>query len=658
MDLAVNIQHLLCTRGAGMEQSASVELYVGISDLPGSSQAEVAIAIRDTVYLVDVVYPTIPDGSPDEIQDAIIEHLRAYEHGNAAKFVGAGVQESLIHHLPSLCSRLWHELDVIPIAIPNRDGDGGYEKRIDERADSMARKCITYFGPAGISTLQVARHSEVQVAANGRIRLNTAQDYQRACTRASWETLQFQARKLHETGAKVAFFSATTQGGGVALMRHSLIRLSQLLGLDVKWYVPKPRSHVFRITKNLHNVLQGVSALDHAITFEDLATIIKWNTDNAKRYWLVQGGPLQAPEEGGADVIIVDDPQMIGLVPIAKSISKQRPVLFRSHIQIRSDLIATQGTPQRRVWEFIWATIKNADAFICHPIPSFIPQSVTPKKIFYLPATTDWLDGLNKGLNHWDTAYYIHTYNNHCYAQHMTGLDWPNRKYIIQVGRFDPAKGIPTAIEAYAEFRRLLRETGVAAPQLIICGNGSIDDPNGTMVYNEACDLIQSKYPSLQRDISVMRLGPNDQLLNALLSNAHIVLQLSIAEGFEVKVSEALRASRPVIATKAGGIPLQIRDKLNGFLVEPGDWKTVAGFLMALFMDSKLYADMSTAAGTSVSDEVSTVGNALAWYSLVNRFIEGPVEGNHQWVSDVAREEAGKPYAEGESRLPRSFTQV
>lgn len=65
--------------------------------------------------------------------------------------------------------------------------------------------------------------------------------------------------------------------------------------------------------------------------------------------------------------------------------------------------------------------------------------------------------------------------------------------------------------------------------------------------------------------------------------NARVVLQLSTREGFEVKVSEALHAGRPVIATLAGGLPLQIKDQVNGYLVEPGDWKAVAGHLVDLF---------------------------------------------------------------------------
>ena len=161
-----------------------------------------------------------------------------------------------------------------------------------------------------------------------------------------------------------------------------------------------------------------------------------------------------------------------------------------------------------------------------------------------------------------------------------------------------------------------------------------------------------------------MRLDANDQLLNTLIANAHVVLQLSTREGFEVKVSEALHAGRPVIATLAGGIPIQVKDKENGFLVEPGDYDAVAEHLVELFKDDELWKRMSHAAKTGVSDEVCTAGNALAWFYLAAKFSgaaekdgkPGGIEGNGRWVNDLALEEAGHPYKEGENRLPRSFT--
>ena len=171
---------------------------------------------------------------------------------------------------------------------------------------------------------------------------------------------------------------------------------------------------------------------------------------------------------------------------------------------------------------------------------------------------------------------------------------------------------------------------------------------------------LETQYPHLVDDCSLMRLEPNDQLLNTLIANAHVVLQLSTREGFEVKVSEALHAGRPVIATRAGGIPLQVKDKVNGFLVEPGDWKSVANHLKRLFTDDELHEKMSQEARTGVSDEIGTVGNALCWYYLGAKYAEVGVtpglKGNEQWVNDMARETAHAPYELGENRLSREFT--
>lgn len=238
----------------------------------------------------------------------------------------------------------------------------------------------------------------------------------------------------------------------------------------------------------------------------------------------------------------------------------------------------------------------------------------------------------------------------------MTELRWPAKKYIIQVARFDPAKGIPDVIESYAEFRRQLYRIHptIEAPQLVVCGNGSVDDPDGTLIYDQTMNHLETRFPEYLTSVSVMRLAPNDQLLNTLLSASHIVLQLSTREGFEVKVSEALHKGKPVIATNCGGIPLQVQHEKNGFLVEPHDWHAVAAHLLELWTNEELYEEMSTYAKNSVSDEVGTVGNALSWLYLADKWGNGKgVEPNERWVNDLAREEVGISYTEKENRLPR-----
>lgn len=82
----------------------------------------------------------------------MIAELKTYEHGYLVKFIGAGLPQPLQDVSPTLSSRLWLELDIVPISIPvNLVYTNGSQirpaaywdnKSIDEQADSMARRCI------------------------------------------------------------------------------------------------------------------------------------------------------------------------------------------------------------------------------------------------------------------------------------------------------------------------------------------------------------------------------------------------------------------------------------------------------------------------------------------------------------------------------------
>ncbi len=60
-------------------------------------------------------------------------------------------------------------------------------------------------------------------------------------------------------------------------------------------------------------------------------------------------------------------------------------------------------------------------------------------------------------------------------------------------------------------------------------------------------------------------------LVNALQRSAAVALQKSLREGFGLTVAEAIWKGTPVIGGKAGGIPLQIEDRHNGFFVSSVD---------------------------------------------------------------------------------------
>ncbi|KKK18881.1 putative trehalose synthase (Ccg-9) [Aspergillus rambellii] len=650
-------------------------IYGGISALFEKNEVLLALAIRDSTYLVDFNQERLVLNEGNSVDrrvgDHILKRLHDWSEEHLEKFIGLAIPQHLAHLCPNLCSRLWSELDIIPLVLADDSKlDLGEElrydfhksvdwelRRIDEQAESMARKCVRLFGPETIPLLQVGLTGLVQVDTGFHVQLTNLHDFQKTVGPSTWKAVEYYALDLKKRKIKIAFFSATPQGGGVALMRHALVRFSHSLGTDIKWYVPKPRPGVFRITKTNHNILQGVSLPEERLTEEKWALVTQWIHENAKRYWLPPGCPLTHPSEGGADVIVVDDPQMPALIPLAKEIAPDRPVIFRCHIQVRSDLVAEEGSPQAEAWGRMWDQIKHADLFISHPVRSFVPHTVPREKVGYMPASTDWLDGLNKNMREWDTAYYGRVFNATVRNSGMPVIDYPADHYIVQIARFDPSKGIPDVVESYEKFYLLMKEAhpNKNPPKLLICGHGSVDDPDGAIIYNAVVTYIESSIPQIAEQISIVRLGPSDQVLNAIMSKARVALQLSTREGFEVKVSEAIHKGRPVIATRAGGIPLQVIDKKNGFLVDVGDTDAVARHLFDLCTDDELWHRMHKFALDHVCDEVSTVGNALNWLYIASKLSKGEkLKPSERWINDMAREEAGTPYAAGESRLKRA----
>lgn len=274
-----------------------------------------------------------------------------------------------------------------------------------------------------------------------------------------------------------------------------------------------------------------------------------------------------------------------------------------------------------------------------------------------------------------------------CARDKMTELAWPVREYIVQIARFDPSKGIPNVIDSYARFRKLCEANGEdEVPQLLICGHGAVDDPDASIIYDQIIQLIHGKYAEYVQDIVVMRCPPSDQreslslkfrdrsqisqlksdflfiyaVLNALMANSRFALQLSTREGFEVKVSEALHAGKPVIACRTGGIPLQIEHGNSGYICEPGDNDAVANYMYTLLTDEDAYQTMCAYASSHVSDEVGTVGNAAAWMYLAVMYISRGVklQPKGAWLNDMLRTEMGEPYVDGEPRLPRGGLNV
>lgn len=576
---------------------------------------------EDTISICEIGGDTETiSGNFDDLtktKKAVIEWLKQSSETKHRKYIAAGIHAKTSYH--PLISDLWLTNDIVPYFLP--EGTPSDSEVQCREVFEFRRK----FTAEDLVIVKISPSNEVEVA-----ELVQLYDYEQITNKKEFEVLKKLAQELK--GKKITIINATPQGGGVALMRHALIRLFHLLDVDAHWNLLTVLKEAFVVTKTkFHNVLQAVASYETRLTHEEQKLYNNWIADNATHL---------RPSYIDADVVIIDDPQPAGLIPHIKKENPNAKIIYRSHIQIESELANTPNTPQNETWTFLWNFIKDADLFVSHPIPQFIPQEVPEAITVMMPPTTDHLDGLNKPLSKEQISYYLKLFDRILLEDGQTPLD-RTRPYIVQIARFDPSKGIPDVLESYKKLRELLENKSVPIPQLIICGHGSIDDPDGAPIINLTMEMVRTKdYEALAQDIKVVRLPSSDQILNALLRESYVCLQLSHKEGYEIKVSEALMKGIPVIAYKAGGIPLQVIDSVSGFLVDVGDTATVAQMLFKLFTDEVFYKEMSQNALKYVNKEVTTVRNAINWMFLAKKLFEDPSQlGGRKTLPELLKEE-------------------
>jgi len=518
------------------------------------------------------------------------------------KIVGAGIN---VLNFKPLASRLWLEADISPFIFKGSSEDAAYFAKDQFEEDG------SFDSKLGDKNQVISPF------------LCDLQAYEKVADSRQFDTLIKLAKQFKNK--KIIYISATPQGGGVALMRHSLMRLYRELGVSASWHVTLEDPEIFKITKNkFHNILQDVAEASVSLDDEDKKLLDAWSLKNYK---------MLAPAISKADVIVIDDPQPSGLVPFIRRDFPGKPIVYRSHIHLVAELADKADTAQNTTWKYIWNKIKSADLFIAHPRPQFVPGDIARNKLLYQGAAIDRLDGLNKPLSKDQISYYISVFNKMLVEEQQTPLD-VHRDFIVQLARFDPSKGIVDLLEAY----RILREnlTSTESPQLVIAGNGSIDDPDGVPIYQMIRGLLEtSEYKDIASDIKVLRIKHMDQILDTLFQEAKVALQLSHKEGFEDKVTGALLKSKPVIVSKTGGIPLQVAENKNGFLVEPGDTHKTAYFLEKLIKNQDIYEKMSKNAIKYANSHVNEVAGACFWLYIARELLKGNFKPNGAYIGDL-----------------------
>jgi trehalose synthase len=342
-------------------------------------------------------------------------------------------------------------------------------------------------------------------------------------------------------GARILHVNATPYGGGVSELLRSSVPLLRDLGLAVDWKVMGGDVDFFHATKALHNGLQGGP---HGLSEAERAAYTRCVEENARTL------------DGGYDFIVLHDPQPAGLLE-AHGKGDTRWV-WRCHIDT--------SEPNPGAWGFLKPLLAGFDAAV-FTMPEFVPPDLPVGRVETIAPAIDPLSPKNISLDPRMATQILD----------WIGVEVPGR-LITQVSRFDQWKDPLGVIAAY----RLVREE-IAGLQLALVGSMALDDPEGWDVYRE---VSEAAYEDPLIHIYTNLNGVGNVEVNAFQRLSDVIVQKSIREGFGLVVSESLWKGTPVVAGRAGGIPMQMPEGTGGVLV--GNIEECAQAILKLLRDREL----------------------------------------------------------------------
>src|SRR3954469_15787245 len=382
-------------------------------------------------------------------------------------------------------------------------------------------------------------------------------------------------------GARVLHVNATPYGGGVSELLRSVVPLLNDQGLKADWRIISGDEPFFQVTKAIHNGLQGAPV---ELSDPDKARYLATSRANAAGF------------DTGYDFIFVHDPQPAALLGFT---GKGRARwIWRSHIDTAN---ANPG-----VWSFLRPFLAEYDACV-FTMAEFVPVDLPTPVVDIIPPAIDPRNPKNLALPR-ETARQV--------------LEWigvrTDRPLVTQVSRFDPWKDPLGVIEAC----RLVREE-VPDLQLALVGSMATDDPEGWDMYRAIRRAIAG---DKRTHVFTNLIGVGNIEVNACQALSNVVIQKSLREGFGLVVAEALWKGTPVVAGRAGGIPLQMADDTGGILVDGVD--DCARAILALLRDPERPGELGPSGRERVRHHFLIPRLVLDELSLMRRLAAGATAGH------------------------------
>jgi trehalose synthase len=430
------------------------------------------------------------------------------------------------------------------------------------------------------------------------------------------------------SGTVIWHVNSTARGGGVAEMLQSLLAYARGAGVDVRWLTIGGNEGFFRVTKRIHNQLHGAPG-DGGELGEDERGI----------YEGALGGNAEELAElvRPGDIVYLHDPQTAGMIePMRRRGAR---VVWRCHVGLDNPNELARGA-----WSFLRPYVEQADAYVfsrkafvwagldedrlwvvAPSIDAFSPknQEMEPEAVHAILAQT----GL--AADGGTAPVFVRQDGTRGRVDRAAELDQEapvpaGVPLVVQVSRWDRLKDPEGVLRCFAE------DLGHPDAHLALVGPSVAevaDDPEGAEVLSEVRAQRAALRDEVRRRVHLACLAMDDidenaAMVNAIQRRADVVLQKSLAEGFGLTVAEAMWKSRPVIASRIGGIQDQIEHGTSGLLIDdPTDLPSAAAAIDDLLADPARAEAMGAAARERVRQSFLGTRHLVQYMDLIERML-------------------------------------
>ncbi|HET7338412.1 MAG TPA: glycosyltransferase [Candidatus Dormibacteraeota bacterium] len=395
--------------------------------------------------------------------------------------------------------------------------------------------------------------------------------------------------------------NSTARGGGVAEMLDALIPYDMAAGVDERWLVIEGSPDFFEVTKKMHTLLHGVAPDGAELTAADRDMYERTLEPNVAAL-------LEVMRPG--DLAVLHDPQTVGLIPALTRLGVK--VVWRSHIGVDEPNDIVRGA-----WRFLAPYLSTASAVVFSR-GAYVWDGCEPSRVRIIAPCIDPFTNKNREL---DTR----EINDVLSRSHLIDRVPASARFVMQVSRWDRLKDPVGVVEAFG------RHIGPGTDAWLVLAGPQVksvdDDPEQPEVIAEVQNAV-GRVDNAIRDriviaqISMEDLDENALIVNALQRRAHVVVQKSLAEGFGLTVAEAMWKSRPLVASRVGGIEDQIESQKSGILVDdPKDLRGFGDAVVDLLEDRPRAEELGRAARLRVVSEFLAPRHLLQQAELLSSLV-------------------------------------